>query len=79
MPKPLPDPKSPKVTERIYAAAFATLKNHPQGLRWTDLINLIKESDPGFHPKTVNGSIWKFVERYPERVYRDGDGLFKLK
>lgn len=73
-----PDINSAKVTERIEATALELLEQHPEGLRWTDLRTRIEESDPGFHPKTVNGCVWKLVERYPDRVYKPSKGLFRL-
>jgi len=74
----LPDINSSKVTERIEATALELLEQHPEGLRWTDLRLRIEESDPGFHPKTVNGCVWKLVERYPDRVFKPSKGLFRL-
>lgn len=74
----LPDIKSSKVTERINATAFKLLDMHPEGLSWTDLRTRIEESDPKFHPKTVNGCVWKLVEKYPDRVYKPSKGLFRL-
>jgi hypothetical protein len=76
---PLPDIDSSKVTERIEATAFKLLERNPDGLRWTDLRTRIEESDPSFHPKTVNGCVWKLVEKYPDRVYKPEKGLFKLR
>jgi len=73
-----PDINSPKVTERINATALRLLERHPEGLRWTDLRRKIEESDPSFHPKTVNGCVWKLVEKYPDRVYKPSKGLFRL-
>lgn len=73
-----PDINSPKVTERIEATAFELLAQHPEGLRWTDLNKRIEETDSNFHPKTVNGCVWKLVERYPDRVYKPSKGLFRL-
>jgi transposase len=74
----IPDINSSKVTERIEATAFELLGQHPDGLRWADLNRLIEESDSAFHPKTVNGCVWKLVERYPDRVYKPSKGLFRL-
>lgn len=71
----LPDINSPKVTERIEATAFKLLEDHPDGLRWADLNKKIEESDSSFHPKTVNGCVWKLVERYPDRVHKPSKGL----
>jgi hypothetical protein len=69
---------SSNVTERINAPALELLDQHPEGLSWTDLRTRIEESDPGFHPKTVNGCVWKLVEKYPDRVYKPSKGLFRL-
>ena len=69
---------SPGVTERIYATAFELLERHPDGLRWSELLAQIQASDRGFHPKTVNGCIWKLVERFPDKVYKPSKGLFRL-
>ena len=38
----------------------------------------IKESDLTFHPKTVNGCVWKLVEKFPDTVYKPAKGLFRL-
>jgi hypothetical protein len=73
-----PSMQSSKVTERINAKALELLENHPEGLRWTELLSMIKSSDPSFHPKTVNGSVWKLVEKFPDRIYKPSKGLFRL-
>lgn len=70
--------QSSKVTHRIVAKAFELLEQHPEGLQWSDLLSKIKEADPTFHPKTVNGLIWKLVERFPDKVYKPSKGLFRL-
>ena len=70
--------KSSKVTERINARAFELLEKHPEGLRWLELLSKIKASDPTFHPKTVNGCVWKLVENFPDRIYKPSKGLFRL-
>ncbi|WP_406658043.1 hypothetical protein V7O62_05695 [Methanolobus sp. ZRKC2] len=75
---PKPSMQSSKVTERINAKAFELLEKNPQGLHWSELLSMIAESDPSFHPKTVNGCIWKLVEKYPDKVYKPSRGLFRL-
>lgn len=67
-----------KVTERIYARAFELLEQHPEGLRFTELRAKIEESDFNFHPKTVNGCVWKLVQKFPDKVYKPSRGLFRL-
>ena len=70
--------ESSKVTHRINAKAFELLELHPRGLRWSELLLQIRESDRTFHPKTVNGCVWKLVERFPDKVYKPSKGLFRL-
>ena len=67
-----------KVTERINAKALELLEQHPEGIRWSELLSKIEASDPNFHPKTVNGCVWKLVERFPDKVYKPSKGLFRL-
>jgi hypothetical protein len=69
----------PPVTHRINARALELLEQHPEGMRWSDLLAAIQESDPTFHPKTVNGCVWKLVEKYPDQVYKPSKGLFRLR
>lgn len=78
MTTPKPSLRSAKVTERIYATAFELLEEHPEGLRWSELLSMINASDPAFHPKTVNGCVWKLVEKFPDRIYKPSKGLFRL-
>ena len=75
----LPSKDSSKVTERINATAFELLEKHPEGLRWTDLRKMIEVSDESFHPKTVNGCVWKLVETFPDKIYKPSKGLFRLR
>ncbi len=67
-----------KVTHRISAKALELLEQHPEGLTWTELARQIKDADPTFHPKTVNGIIWKLVDKFPDKIYKPSKGLFRL-
>lgn len=66
------------ITGRINALALELLDKNPDGLRWTDLLTAIKAADPSFHPKTVNGCVWKLVEKFPDKVYKPSKGRFRL-
>jgi len=66
------------ITGRIYEVIFELLEEYPEGLHWSELISKIKESDHSFHPKTINGCIWKLIERFPDKVYKPSKGLFRL-
>ena len=73
------DKQSSTITGRITATAFELLEQHPEGIRWSELNAKIEASDPGFHPKTVNGTVWKLVEKFPDKVYKPSKGLFRLR
>ena len=64
-------------TELIQAKAIEILKSAPQGIRTSQLIDAIEESLPDFHPKTINGTVWKLPATRPEEVYKPSRGLFR--
>ena len=66
------------ITGRINTKALELLDKNPEGLRWVDLATKIKKSDSTFHPKTVNGCVWKLAEKFPDKVYKPSKGLFRL-
>lgn len=66
------------ITGQINAKAIELVGEDPVGIRWTDLSNRINEYNPSFHPKTVNGCVWKLVEKFPDIVYKPEKGLFRL-
>lgn len=70
--------KRPKIRERIRSIAFDLLGQHPQGLRYSDLLRKIKQADPELNPNTVNNSIWNLEAVEPDRVYKPVKGLFRL-
>lgn len=73
------DETKPKtITGQIYAMIFDILENNQNGVRWVDLLKMIQESDPSLHPKTVNGCVWKLLDKYPDTVYKPQKGIFKL-
>lgn len=70
--------EKPTVIGRIYATIFELLEENPEGLHWSELLSKIKASDSSLHPKTVNGCVWKLVEKFPDKVYKPSKGLFRL-
>ena len=74
----MPQKQASGVTHRINAKALELLEQHPEGIPWSELLSKIEESDRTFHPKTVNGCVWKLVERFPDQVYKPSKGLFRL-
>jgi Mg2+/Co2+ transporter CorB len=70
--KPIP------ITHQINQKALELLEQNPGGIRWTDLNAQIKTAFPDFHPKTINGCVWKLVEKYPQKVHKPKTGVFQL-
>ena len=70
--------RSSTITGRIYAKALKLLEQRPEGLRFTELRSAIEEAYPSFHPKTVNGCVWKLVQKFPDKVYKTSRGRYRL-
>ena len=70
--------QSTKVTHRINAKVFELLEQHPGGLHWSELRSKIEASDESFHPKTVNGCVWKLPQKFPDKIYKPSKGVFRL-
>lgn len=66
------------ITGRIYTKVLELLDQNPEGIRWKDLNDAIQKSYPGFHPKTINGCVWKLTEKFPDKVYKPSKGVFRL-
>lgn len=71
--------KAIPVTHQINDTALKLLDKKPEGIRWSELIEKIKKKHPDFHPKTINGCVWKLVEKHPDQVYKPEKGLFRLR
>jgi len=67
------------ITGKIYLTIFDLLEKYPEGLQWTQLNKMIEEVHPDFHPKSINGCVWKLIQKFPDRVEKPEKGLFKLK
>lgn len=65
------------ITGQINQKAIDLLSKSPEGIRWSEMLKLIQEAYPDFHPKTINGTVWKLVENNPKEVYKPEKGLFK--
>lgn len=66
------------ITHQIIAKIFELLEQYPEGIRWVDLRKALEKSNPEFHPKTVNGIIWRLTEKFPDKVYKPEKGFFRL-
>ncbi len=65
-------------TGKVYTIVFQVLEKNPSGVTWSELNRLVEKKDPTLHPKTINGCVWKLVEKFPEEVYKPSKGLFRL-
>lgn len=66
------------VTHKINELALKLLESHQEGMRWSELLAKIQESDSSLHPKTVNGCVWKLTQKFPDKVYKPEKGVFRL-
>jgi len=66
------------IGDRITSLALELLKEHPDGIRYTDLHHKILESDNALNSNTVQGTIWNIDTRLPKKVYKPSRGLFRL-
>jgi hypothetical protein len=66
------------ITLQIEVKAFQFLEKCPEGLHTSELLRMIKTSDSALHPKTINGTIWKLPDKFPEKVYKPERGLLRL-
>jgi hypothetical protein len=64
-------------TGQIEETAFKLLEKRPEGIRWSELNDLIAKSDLSLHPKTINGTVWKLTQKYPDRLTKE-NGLLRL-
>ena len=65
-----------KIGEQIVSKAIELLDSTPEGLRYSDLVRRVVESEPSFNQNTVRGSVYFLGDR-PD-VYKPSRGLFRL-
>ena len=66
------------ITGQIRIIAFELLEKSTDGIRWKDLNEAIQKSNPDYHPKTINGTVWKLTEQFPDKIYKPSKGVFRL-
>ena len=76
----MPEERIPPTTmrERIRAAALARLEESPEGVRYSELVKDVLDTDPVFIKKTVQGNVWNLDQVYSDKVYKPSRGLFRL-
>ena len=68
------------ITGQIFISIFEILEeNLDKGINWTELNKILESKHPDFHPKTINGCVWKLIQKFPDKVHKPEKGVFKLK
>lgn len=67
-----------KIGEQIIEKALGLLQDNPEGLRYSELVRQIAESDSSLNVNTIHGNVWNLHEQLPDRVYKPSRGLFRL-
>ena len=66
--------------QEILDIALGLLEEYPEGLRYTELKNLIYErSRQSFNLNTIDGTIWNLDVKQPDQVLKPERGLFQLR
>jgi len=65
------------ITGQINTTALELLEENPDGIRWSELLRSIERAHPDFHPKTINGCVWKLVDNFPDQIYKPSRGVFR--
>ncbi|MCS7029539.1 MAG: hypothetical protein NZ519_12320 [Bacteroidia bacterium] len=63
--------------EQIKTKAVELLKNNPQGIRYSQLVNMIYDSFPDIPINTIQGAIWDLDVTLSSEVYKADRGLFR--
>lgn len=64
--------------DKIRTRALEILSTNSDGVRYSDLVNKIKEENPEYPHGTITGSIWNLDATMPEKIIKVSRGLFKL-
>jgi hypothetical protein len=69
--------KTQGIRERIKQQAIELIKAHPQGLRYSELLRLLRDGPPSFNGGTINSTIWNLDVVRPEAVWKPSKGLYR--
>lgn len=54
------------------------LEEKPEGIRYTELINQVKEEYPDIPENTIHGTLWFLQDTKPDLIIRPDRGIYKL-
>jgi len=69
--------KTPGIRERIKLRAIDLIKQHPDGLRYSELFRKLRDEPPCFNAGTINSTIWNLDVVLPEYVWKPSKGLYR--
>lgn len=61
----------------IKKLAISLVKEHPGGIRYSELIDAIATRSPETPVNTIHGSVWNLAANFPDAVTKPSRGLFK--
>ena len=64
--------------ERITLKSKEILAENPEGIKFSELVNRLRESFTGEAQGNITGSIWNLDTRFPDEIYKPARGLFRL-
>src|SRR3990172_5467164 len=64
--------------ERITLKSKEILAENPEGIKFSELGNRLRESFTGEAQGNITGSIWNLDTRFPDEIYKPARGLFRL-
>ncbi|MFZ6178086.1 winged helix-turn-helix domain-containing protein [Nannocystis pusilla] len=64
-------------TQEIKNLARQIVKNHPDGIRYRQIISLILDEYPATIYNTIEASIWNLDAQFPAEIHKPSRGLFK--
>lgn len=63
--------------KQIRDKALELLKTTPNGIHYSELIHLIKQTLPDAKENTIYGAVWDLDKKFPKQVSKPARGLFK--
>ena len=63
--------------EQITLKVIEILKQNPQGVRYSDIVNRVKELLPEIPVNTIHGTVWDLDVQKSNEVYKADIGLFR--
>ncbi|MCL4354957.1 hypothetical protein M1349_05880 [Patescibacteria group bacterium] len=67
----------PTRRDLIKSKAIEILRNNSKGVRYSQLVRMIKESFPDIPENTIQGTIWNLDTKIPNEIYKADRGLFR--